>query len=238
MTPANGQAGPAIHIDDLGLKLGRSQILNGINFTVEPGSIHCILGPNGGGKTSLIRCLLGQMPHDGTIRLAWKSDNEITGYVPQALDFDRTLPMTVADFMAMICQRRPVFAGKSSAKKEHVIEALKRVKMADKADYLFGGLSGGERQRVLLAQSLIPTPSLFILDEPSSGLDKAGSGIMRSILFELKERGTTILMIHHDLAEVREIGDTATGLNRKVLFSGPPKEILTPETILNVFSTK
>ncbi|PIE73687.1 MAG: manganese ABC transporter ATP-binding protein [Deltaproteobacteria bacterium] len=230
--------GPEIIFDNLSLKLGGNLILNGVSFTVQPGTIHCILGPNGGGKTSLIRSLLGQMPHEGDIRILWKSALQTTGYVPQALDIDRTLPLTVLDFMTMMCQRRPIFAGSSAAKKRIIHQALTRVNMVDKKNFLFGGLSGGERQRVLLAQALIPEPGLLILDEPTSGLDKAGAAIMRGILEELKSRGTTMLMIHHDLAEVREIGDMVTVINKKVQHSGKPVDILTPEIILNIFSAK
>lgn len=229
--------GPSIHFDKLNLKLGANTVLTNINLDVEPNSIHCIIGPNGGGKTSLIRALLGQMPHTGKIKITWRNDSQVIGYVPQALDFDRTLPLTVNNFMAMIWQRRPVFSGSSTNTKNVIKRTLEQVGMADKAHYLFGGLSGGERQRVLLAQALIPDPDLLILDEPASGLDRNGSEIMHSILQKLRDSGTTILMIHHDLAEVKSIGDQVTCINQKVLFSGNPKSILTPETILSIYSS-
>lgn len=229
--------GPSISFEKLNLKLGGNTILTDINFDVEASSIHCIIGPNGGGKTSLIRSLLGQMPHDGTIKITWNNDSKVIGYVPQSLDFDRTLPLTVSDFMTMICQQRPIFAGKNKKIKALISQALKHVGMECKADYLFGGLSGGERQRVLLAQTLIPDPDLMILDEPASGLDKKGSEIMQSILQNLRDKGTTILMINHNLAEVKAIGDKVTCINQKVLFSGQPKDRLTPESIFNIYSS-
>lgn len=230
--------GPAIVFRDLKLKLGGNPILVDIDFEVKGGSLHCIIGPNGGGKTSLIRSLLGQMPHEGSITICWMNERQVLGYVPQALDFDRTLPLTVNDFMAMICQQRPVFAGSSQPTQELIDQALARVDMEQKKDYLFGGLSGGERQRVLLAQALIPLPDLLILDEPASGLDKKGTEIMHSILKELNQKGTTILMIHHDLAEVVAIGDQVTCINQQLLFTGSPKKVLTPETILTIYSSK
>ena len=229
--------GPSISFEALTLKLGGNSILNAISFTVEPGSIHCIIGPNGGGKTSLIRSLLGQMPHTGTIRISWNSAEQTTGYVPQALDFDRTLPLTVGDFMAMTVQKRPVYFGMSGKKAKIIGHALSRVGMEEKVDYLFGGLSGGERQRVLLAQALIPEPSLLILDEPATGLDRKGYESMHSIMEEMRTKGTTIIMIHHDISEVRRISDMVTCINQKVLFSGTPEEMLTPETILSIYSS-
>ncbi len=84
-----------------------------MSFQVEPGSIHALVGPNGGGKSSLIKTLLGQTPHQGQLRLHWPDTPGTVGYVPQALEFDRGLPMTVDDFMAAMCQRRPAFLGLS-----------------------------------------------------------------------------------------------------------------------------
>ena len=86
--------GPAIRFEHVSLALGGTQILHDVNFSVAPGEIHCVIGPNGGGKTSLIRSLLGQMPHKGNIAVSWGETRTI-GYVPQALDFDKTLPVTV-----------------------------------------------------------------------------------------------------------------------------------------------
>jgi energy-coupling factor transporter ATP-binding protein EcfA2 len=86
-----------------------------VRFNVAPGSVHAIVGPNGGGKSSLIKTLLGQMPHQGQLSLHWPGEPGTIGYVPQALEFDRGLPMTVDDFMAAMCQRRPAFLGLSRA---------------------------------------------------------------------------------------------------------------------------
>tara|TARA_Y100001954_G_scaffold233482_1_gene286865 strand:- start:18919 stop:19650 length:732 start_codon:yes stop_codon:yes gene_type:complete len=229
--------GPSIHFDSVALALGGNSILHDISFAVEAGTIHYVIGPNGGGKTSLIRCLLGQMPHSGTIRICWGNETSV-GYVPQALDFDDTLPMTVVDFMAMIGQsRRPAFLGFSIGKDKKAYEALDRVGMLGRKDRPFGSLSGGERQRVLLAQALLPEPKLLILDEPATGLDKAGAAIMHGIIEELSAAGTTVVIIHHDLGVVRDMAHGVTCLNRELLFSGDPATELTPERIYSIFST-
>ncbi|QJB58450.1 metal ABC transporter ATP-binding protein [Pseudodesulfovibrio sp. zrk46] len=225
-----------MHFENVSLKLGGNSILHNVNFSVKRGSIHCIIGPNGGGKTSLIRCLLGQMPHSGNIRMCW-GKGSVMGYVPQSLDFDDTLPLTVGDFLAMISQsRRPAFMGMVRSIRSSIMEALERVGMDKKVARPFGALSGGERQRVLLAQALIPEPQLLILDEPATGLDKSGAVIMHEIINELVSNGTTVMMIHHDLAEVRDMAHGVTCINREILFSGDPKELLTPERIFNIFS--
>lgn len=230
------RGGPSIHFDGVSLKLGGNLILDGVDFTVDAGSIHFIIGPNGGGKTSLVRSMLGQMPHSGDIRICW-GDDWTMGYVPQSLDFDDTLPMTVADFMSMIGQRRPAFLGLKKDRMTEVREALDRVDMLVKIDRPFGSLSGGERQRVLLAQALMPTPKLLVLDEPATGLDKSGAAIMHGIVEELADAGTTVLVIHHDLGLVREMGHGVTCINREMLFSGDPREELTPERIFSIFSS-
>ena len=228
--------GPSIRFDGVSLKLGGNAILSDIDFAVASGSIHFIIGPNGGGKTSLVRSMLGQMPHRGDIRICW-GDDATMGYVPQSLNFDDTLPMTVADFMAMIGQRRPSFLGLKRDRTVEVRQALERVDMLRKIDRPFGSLSGGERQRVLLAQALMPQPRLLILDEPATGLDKAGAAVMHAIVEELSAEGTTVLVIHHDLGLVREMGHAVTCINREMLFSGAPAEELTPERIFSIFSS-
>lgn len=231
------KSGPSVHFEKVNLKLGGNSILEDVSFTVEPGTIHCIIGPNGGGKTSLIRCMLGQMPHSGDIRMCWGS-NWTMGYVPQSLDFDDTLPMTVGDFMAMIGQqRRPAFMGLKKDRESTIRDVLFRVGMLDKMDNPFGSLSGGERQRVLLAQALLPEPSLLVLDEPATGLDKTGGAIMHGIVEELASSGGTVLIIHHDLGVVREIAHGVTCINREMVFSGDPREVLTSDRIFSIFSS-
>ncbi|XPV75072.1 MAG: metal ABC transporter ATP-binding protein [Desulfovibrio sp.] len=225
----------AVHFQDVSLTLGNNDILDKINISVQEGTLHFIIGPNGGGKTSLLRCLLGQMPHTGTISI-FNTKKAVTGYVPQVLHFDHTLPMTVEDFMAVVCQNFPVFMGLHISKAQIVDEVLKKVGMHDKKKYPFGGLSGGERQRILLAQALIPKPELLILDEPATGLDKEGTAIIHEIIQELRDEGTTVILVHHDLGIVQEMADTVTCINKQVLFSGPPEIHLTHENLLSIYS--
>ncbi len=229
--------GPAIEFEKTGLTLGNTEILRDISFQIKAGELHYIIGPNGGGKTSLLRSLLGQMPHSGTIRIHWQ-ENQTLGYVPQSLHFDPTLPITVEDFLVMNIARRPAFFRPGSRVKRSIAGLLEQTGMGAKARRPFGQLSGGERQRVLLAQALYPEPSLLILDEPATGLDRKGAEIMRAILEQLKAKGVTIVVIHHDLAEVRERGDTVSCINRELLFCGKPEVELSPERIFNVFQSR
>jgi zinc transport system ATP-binding protein len=218
--------GPSIRFEHVGLALGGSQILSDVDFAVAPGEIHCVIGPNGGGKTSLIRSLLGQMPHTGKIAVGW-GDNRTVGYVPQALDFDKTLPVTVDDFMAMVCQkRRPAFMGLSKANRPRAAAALERVGLVGKNKRKLGSLSGGERQRVLFAQALIPEPALLVLDEPMTSMDEVGAERFVELIQQLSRDGVTVVWIAHDLAQVRALAANVTCINRTVLFTGPPRQVL------------
>ena len=229
--------GPTLDFDKVSLTLGRTVILDGVSFQVQPGSIHALVGPNGGGKSSLIKTLLGQTPHQGQLSLQWPGTPGTIGYVPQALEFDRGLPMTVDDFMAAMCQRRPAFLGLSKHYAAAIGEALERVGMQDKRKRRMGALSGGERQRVLLAQGLIPAPQLLVLDEPMSALDEAGIQVFERLLNDWRLAGITVLWIEHDLEAVGRLADRVTGLNRRVLFDATPQQALTPERLLSLFST-
>ena len=211
--------GPSIEFENVGLTLGATRILEDIDFSISSGTIHCVIGANGGGKTSLIRSLLGQMPHTGRITIHWNT-SRVIGYVPQTLDFDKTLPVTVRDFMAMTCQRRPVFLGVSPARRRQIAEVLERVGLAGKSRYKLGDLSGGERQRVLFAQALIPEPALLVLDEPMTGLDVDGRAILERSIAEFAQAGGTVVWINHDIVQVSELADTLTYIDRKIRLQG------------------
>lgn len=228
--------GPAIDFDRVGLALGATSILEDVTFKIAAGTIHCIVGANGGGKTSLVRSLLGQMPHTGTITIHWR-DGRTIGYVPQTLDFDKSLPITVRDFLAMTTQRRPVFLGVSRARRADIDRTLERLGLSGKRTAKLGSLSGGERQRVLLAQALIPEPALLVLDEPTTGLDVAGKGILERTIIEFVRGGGTAVWINHDIAQVGEVADALTYIDRQVLLDGPPRDVLATGAAAHLFPT-
>ncbi|MGE0097309.1 MAG: metal ABC transporter ATP-binding protein [Hydrogenophaga sp.] len=231
--------GPGVAFESVALTLGHTEILRQVSLQVEAGSVHALVGPNGGGKSSLFKALLGQVPHRGRISLSWPAEQVgNVGYVPQALAFDAGLPMTVLDFMGAMCQRRPVFLGLSPRWKAPVEQALHQVGMLEKSGRRMGALSGGERQRVLLAQALIPSPDLILLDEPMSALDEAGVETFETLLAHWRETRVTVLWIEHDLDAVTRLADRVTGLSRHVLFDGPAAQTLTPQRVLALFSSR
>ena len=228
-------SGILIEIKNLTLTLSNTKILKNINLTVEPGKIHCLVGPNGGGKTSLLRSILGQVPYEGEISISYDK-TKIIGYVPQYLDFEKSLPITVENFLSIVYQQKPCFLGVSGKYRKTIDDLLKRIGMYEKKKRLVGNLSGGEKQRLLLAQAIYPEPDLLILDEPFTGIDKLGEDYFKSVIKDLKNKGVTILWIHHNLKQVIEMADTVTCIKKEIQFSGEPKKVLDEEKILTVFS--
>jgi zinc transport system ATP-binding protein len=217
-------AGPAISFSDVNLTLGGVRILRDVSFKIESGELACVIGPNGGGKTSLIRSLLGQMPHSGNVR--YEGDGAVQlGYVPQFLEIDRTLPLTVTNVMSVMVQRTPAFFGVKKKYLSLINAALDRTGFKGKRNRLFGGLSGGERQRVLFAQALMPEPNFLVLDEPTANMDEAGARRIEEVILELNALGTTVLWINHDLAQVKRVASKVVVVDGGVPYCGPPSEM-------------
>jgi zinc transport system ATP-binding protein len=220
---------PLLEIRDLGVRRGREVLLAGVSFTVRRGSIHVVVGPNGAGKSTLLAGILGQTSFSGTIVANWRGAGRI-GYLPQSFGVDRTLPVTVADFLALARQRWPVCFGIERGTRRRIGELLARVGLESLGDRPLSVLSGGELRRVLLANAIDPLPELLLLDEPASGLDEMAVVQMEDILLALqREAGMTVLMVSHDLDQVRRLADRVTVLNRAVQRDGPPAEVLTAD---------
>lgn len=206
-------------------KLAVGSLLSGLDLEVQAGSVHLVMGPNGAGKSTLLRALLGQVEFTGQIRMNFRASGRI-GYVPQRLDFDRDLPMTVAEFLALRWQGRPVCLGASAASRARAEQVLGRVGVGHLVDRRLGVLSGGELQRVLLARALVPEPELLLLDEATAGVDAAALEFVERALGELKSAGVTTLMVSHDLDHATRVADRATWLAASGARTGAPSEVL------------
>ncbi len=231
-------ADTAVSFDGVGVALGGVQILDGVTAGVPRGGCTAIVGPNGSGKTTLLLALLGQIPSTGTIRLAPRPDGAPPriGYVPQRLAFDRGLPLTVMEFMVMGRQRLPLWFGGRRRYQERARALLATVRAEGIASRQLGALSGGEMQRVLLALALQQEPDLLILDEPAAGVDFQGEQIFCELLDALQRQHTfTQLIVSHDLATVTHHSSYVICLNRKVVAAGPPRAVLTNETLTATF---
>jgi zinc transport system ATP-binding protein len=217
---------PVLEIARLTVRRDGRRLLSGVDLDVGPGTIHVLVGPNGAGKSTLFSAVLGNLEFAGTIRCHWRGNGRI-GWVPQSFAVDRTLPITVLDFLALARQHLPVALHVRRQTRRRAEGLLARVGLDGFAPRLLAQLSGGELQRVLLANAIDPAPELLLLDEPSSGLDEPAVRAMEAILLDLKtSAGTAVLMVSHDLAQARRLADRASLLDGGTLTTGDPALIL------------
>ena len=232
-----------IEVDKLTVSFGAQTPLKDVSLHIHCGELTALIGTNGAGKTTLLRALLGQIEYTGTIRHLTSDGRPAadlrTGYVPQQLEFDRSSPVTVMDFMAGSLSRRPVFLGVSKEARERVLAALERTHCAQLADRTLGALSGGELQRVLLALALTPQPDLLILDEPVSGVDQNGMETFYQTVDELKHRNhMAILLVSHDLSVVERYADRVVLMQGTVIKQGSPEVVFDSPEFEQVFYAK
>ncbi|MBW3138889.1 metal ABC transporter ATP-binding protein [Ferrimonas balearica] len=229
-------SGPSIELTGLSLQYGPERVLSDIDHTFEAGCCHVLMGPNGGGKTSLLRSILGLTPFTGDITIHWPDRPGAVGYVPQSAAFESSLPLTVMDFVLLNLSRRPLFWRRASKERQQVLAQLERVGMAERADRRMGQLSGGEQQRVLFAQALLDQPQLLILDEPTTGMDETGVRYLDDLIADLNQRGCTLMCVHHDVGAVRRLPNPMVHVvNREIVDSGPADQVLAPHKLANLF---
>ena len=219
-----------IALDKVNVVRGGQSLLSDVSMHIHCGQLTVLIGQNGAGKTTLIRALLGELPHGGAIRHVDDQGRSVprlrTGYVPQHLDFDKEMPVTVEDFMASAFTRRPVWTGVSRRTREKVRAALRDVNAEDLLRRPLGRCSGGELQRVLLALAISPVPDLLVLDEPVSGVDQNGLRMFLDTVQRLKEQHhMAILLVSHDLNLVRQYADHVVLLDKTVQVQGTPDQV-------------
>ena len=228
-----------IKIEGLTVRLGKDTILEGLDLHVHCGDVLAIVGPNGAGKTTLLRAILGEVPYEGSmVSLIGGVERRRPriGYVPQKLQFDVDSPISVLDLVVAAISHRPVWMG-ISRKLCLKAEEILRVFSADHLIYRrIGELSGGEIQRILLAIAMTDHPELLLLDEPSAGVDVKGLSLFYQLVRDLKKQhDISVILVTHDLSGISPYVDRLVLLNRSIIATGTPDEVLSDEKLLRAF---
>jgi len=211
-------SGPLLVVDDLTAGYGETPVLEGVSFTVDPGQRIGVLGPNGGGKSTLFKTLLGELePLSGTFTATGRF-----GYVPQTERSRLDYPVSALDVALMgTLSRLPWWKRPGRKEREAALAALARVGLDGRARTQFGELSGGQRQRVFVARALVQDARIMLLDEPFTGLDEPSAEQLEELLEQLAGEGRGILIATHDVDQVCA-WDLVLCLNRRQIAFGPP----------------
>ncbi len=223
-----GSVDPLIELSHVTVRYKGHLALEDISLVIHERDFLGIIGPNGGGKTTLLKVILGLVePDDGEVRVLGKPPKETRhriGYVPQTVDFDSAFPIQVMDVVRMGCLKFLRF-GKEALPgcHERLERVMRELEIWDLRDRPVGRLSGGERQRVFIARALVTQPEILLLDEPTAGIDSKIQSTVYEILSRLNER-LTICLVSHDIGVISSYVKTVACLNQRLFYHGE-KEI-------------
>jgi manganese/zinc/iron transport system ATP- binding protein len=217
---------PAVAVHHLTVAYRDAPVLWDVDVEIPQGTLTAIIGPNGAGKSTLLKAILGLVPiAAGSIEILGADDpgqRRLIGYVPQRGSADWTFPTSALDVVTMGTYgqlgwfRRP-----GRAERQRAMAALDQLGMADFAGRQISQLSGGQQQRVFLARALVQDAELYIMDEPFAGVDAQTEKAIVTLLQTLRERGKTVVVVHHDLESAPEYFDWLVLLNVRPIATGP-----------------
>lgn len=211
-----------VQLDKVSIQYGQNLVLNNIDLAIHQGEIITLIGPNGAGKTSLIRVILNLLPPSAG-HITRRPHLKI-GYMPQKIQVDPTLPITVERFLRLTANRKQVSA------------VLEEMEIQHLAKNPLQNISGGELQRTLLARAILRNPELLVLDEPAQGVDVTGQTALYGLIHELRDRlQCGVLMVSHDLHLVMSATDRVICLNKHICCSGHPEQITSDPAYLALF---
>ncbi len=224
---------PLLEVHDLGVLLGGRWVLEGVSLRVDTGELVALIGPNGAGKTTLLRVALGLIPYQrGQVRVLGKPPSKLTpadraliGYVPQALQFDRTMPLLVSELLQAMLGEAPRTGGPK--RRAWLMRVLQAVDAGHLLDREVRALSGGELQRVVVAAALAREPRLLLLDEPATGIDVGVRLQFYDLIEEQRvQRGVGALVVSHDLSIVSRYATRVVCIHHRLICTGTPQEVL------------
>ena len=243
-TGVPGTGSPVIELSGVCFDYDGREVLSDVDLTVKTGDFLAIIGPNGGGKTTLVKLILGLLsPKAGTVRVLGADPLSVrpaVGYVPQHALIQPSFPVTVRDVVllglrhgdGLLSARR--WPGYGASEKQKALDTLHMVDMADLAERRFDALSGGQKQRVLVARALVSDPALLLFDEPTSNIDPQGKVCLFDLLSSLSS-AITIVMVSHDLISASTRISSVAAVNRK-LIQNRSRE-LTPTMLELIYGT-
>lgn len=216
-----------LNVKNLTVFYGSDKVLDNVSFSLDKGDALAVIGPNGSGKTTLFRSIIGAVPFEGEIV---KDPRIRIGYVPQKIDLDRNLPLTVKEFFLLKIEN----GSKRIYEMEEVLDLVKLPKQFLRKR--LAELSSGEFQRVLIAWAVIDYPDLLLFDEPTASIDVAGQETIYDLLHRLQDvRQLTLILISHDLSVVYNYANKVLCLNHRRICFGEPKEVLTAAELAKLY---
>ena len=230
-------------IRDLTVAYHRKPVIWDIDLTIPEGKLVSIVGPNGAGRTTLIKSCLDLIPRSsGEVLIygqPYKQARQRVGYVPQRESVDWDFPVSALDVVAMgTYGQLGWFRRVSKRSKALSMQALERVGLADYAHRQISQLSGGQQQRTFLARALVQDADIYFMDEPFAAVDAATERAIVEMLKEIQERGKTVLVVHHDLATVPQYFDWTVLLNMRVVAAGPTDEVFNQQNLRRTYGGK
>ena len=224
-----------VSFEEAALGYDNTPALSGLTLDVDGGQALALVGPNGGGKTTLMRAVVGTCSIlSGRVEV----NAARIGLVPQSADLDLTFPVSAAEVVTMGLIGEAGWGKRITADmRRRVSAALERVNLADRATRRFGTLSGGQRQRVLVARALVARPELVMMDEPFNGLDAPSRDIITRLIAELTEDGVGVVVSTHDLSLARDVCSRACVLASRLVALGPTNEALAPDILARAYGS-
>ncbi|MEQ1826451.1 MAG: ABC transporter ATP-binding protein [Pirellula sp.] len=240
MSLAIGSSIVPLSVRDLTVAYHRKPVIWDVAFDLPMGSLVAIVGPNGAGKSTLLKAVMDLVPKaSGKVEVygqAYRRTRNRVGYVPQRESVDWDFPIDALEVVTMGLYSKigwclPV----QKRHRQAAMEALRQVGIAELANRQISQLSGGQQQRTFLARALVHDADLYLMDEPFAAVDAATEKVIVEILKELKGRGKTVVVVHHDLQTVKEYFDHVVLLNMRVVAHGPVDSVFTPENLQRTY---
>jgi len=240
VTTAGTAAGTALEVHDLTVAYRTQPVLWDIDLSLPAGRLIAIVGPNGAGKSTLLKAVLGLVrPLTGWVKVfdaPYRRRRSWVGYVPQRESVDWDFPTSALDVVTMGLYGRIGWLRRPSRQhRETALACLEKVGIRDLAQRQISHLSGGQQQRVFLARALAEDARLYLMDEPFAGVDATTERAILALLEELRDRGRTVVAVHHDLQTVAEYFDYVVLLNMRLVAAGPVESTFTPENLQRTY---